>query len=116
MPTNTETDTATRETAQRARAQATRSEAELDAAEHITAFALRELVSAWTDAARLFIPPVVLRPEEAIRIISGAVAQAVELQRRFAAELLSVGHDAVVATDLEPLSTRRNGDGITAKV
>lgn len=104
MPSpTTSTDTETREAATQARSAAARAQRDADAAEQVAAFALTDLLRAVTAGIRLFVPPVVLQPEAAIRLTATAVEQLVELQRRFVIELLSISRDAVTATDLEPM-------------
>lgn len=105
------TDTETREAASQARTSAGRAQRDVDAAQHLAAFALTDLLRAVTAGIRLFVPPVVLQPEAAIRIAAATVEQVVEIQRRFVIELLSAGQEAVTATDIEPVQfvVRSNG-------
>ncbi len=112
MPTPTNSsDTTTRETAEQARATAARSQREFDRAEQVASIAVGNLMRALTDSIRLFIPPVVLQPEAAIRITATALEQVVEIQRRFLEELLTASRDAVVASDIEPMQVEVRSNG-----
>ena len=66
-----------------------------------------DLVQAVSASIRLFVPPAVLRPEVALRVL----ATVVELQRRFLVEVLTAGREAVTAADIEPMRFAVSSEG-----
>lgn len=109
MPSNTETET--RETAERARQGGTRSQRNFDRAEQQAAPAVEEMIEAWTQLVRLFVPPVLLQPESALRALAAGLEQMFELQRRVTREILSASRDVFAGSDVE-----RNNNGHARRV
>lgn len=57
--------------------------------------AIEQLVPAWINASRAFVPPVVYNPWHAMNAMFDAQQQALTLQRKFWGEMLSQSRDAM---------------------
>ena len=103
MPTTATTDKDTEKTPHPTRS--TSRTATVDTGEDV-AEAIGDLVGAWFTTVQLLLPPFVLRPDDTIRSLAGALTEGIVLQRRLLAQLFIAGRDVVVPTELE---ARRNG-------